>query len=133
MFFEEIEQLVLKNEPIPDKYDLDVLFCRELLVLLYTQYRSGNISRDAARAKKNELKALYNRSQDAHKLYKAMYAQYQENIRVAGELVREMGLRRSEGASDKELLDISIRIIARLLNEPEMERRYCEAGKNIND
>lgn len=90
MTFEEIENLARREEPLPPHPEPEEWFCRLAMETLHRDYRGRRISREAAGAKKQEIKQMFLRLADDHNRQRAAWAQYQEFLRRADGLTYEM-------------------------------------------
>lgn len=117
MTFEEIELSAFKNLSLPSGLSLPEQLCFFCLRSLYNDYRMKNISRVDAENEKKIIKKVYLSASQNNLNTKAMYAQYQENIRQAQSLKHELIKGARDGLPVETLLDIACKIIAAMTGE----------------
>lgn len=117
MTFQEIEMMASQGEPIAKTRPYPDQACYMSLRALYNEYRRRAISREDASKEKQNIKAWYQAAQAEHTRYTAAYAQYQENIRCAGELLAKLTKASASNISVRDLLEISLDLISAMTGE----------------
>lgn len=90
MKFEEIEKNVLLKRQPDQNATLAEVQCYIALRDLYHSFAYKYISKDMASRDKKQIKKAFENAVHAENQHKAAWAQYQENIRQAGELLSKM-------------------------------------------
>lgn len=117
MTFQEIELIASKKEPISKTQPYPDQACYISLRSLYSEYRKRMISKQDASKEKQNIKAWFMAAQLEYIRYTAAYAQYQENIRRAGELLAELTKASANNPPLKDLFDLSLDLISSMIGE----------------
>ena len=88
--FEELELAAYHGEPMPDKLPLPDQMCYLCLRCLYDSYRVKRIAKEVAVREKKAIRQGFEENREDYYRQLAMYAQYQEDIRVSGMLRSEI-------------------------------------------
>ena len=85
MEFKEIEQIVARNEDLPENADLHERWAYHLLNELYREFRSKMITPDQAKLEKKKLKKAFEDHAKQMDEYFKMYTDYQNNVKLSEE------------------------------------------------
>ena len=105
---------------------LEELLCWHALRLLYAQYSAGLISKEAAADQKQKVCREFLRLRDEHRRMLAAYAQYQEHMRLAGELRGEIV---REARAGRQRFDLAARCIG-VMTGDRLFTQHCGLDNN---
>lgn len=128
--FEELELVAYHGEPMPDKLPLPDQMCYLCLRCLYDSYRVKRITKQVAVREKKAIRQGFEENREDYFRQLAMYAQYQEDIRVSGMLRSEILKGLKEGEEMLSLFGKACECIGKMTGDmlfPQLCRR--EVGK----
>ena len=127
--FEELELAAYHGEPMPDKLPLPDQMCYLCLRCLYDSYRVKRITKQAAVREKKAIRQGFEENREDYFHQLAMYAQYQEDIRVSGMLRSEILKGLQVGEEIVSLLEKACECIGKMTGDmlfPQLCRREVE-------
>ena len=116
MTFQEIERLAANGAPIETQASLIDAGCYFWLRDVLNQFNGHFISLEAASRLKLTIRAKYNREIQERNQSVAAYAQYQQNIRAAGEWWNDLP-KRSKTMGKDELIAELLAIVSAMVGE----------------
>lgn len=115
MTFEEIEEAAWAGKRLGDAGPLERL-CFQCMSELYRSFRSGETSHEKAKEAKNAIRRDFETVAQDHGRCVAAYAQYQQNIRAAGERWNDLP-KRSKTMGKNELIAELLAIVSAMVGE----------------
>ena len=118
MEFDEIERMVVHQEPMTEEMSLPDMECYRCMMGLYTAYRQRRIGAEQAGREKKLIHAAFGRALDEYQQRAKAWRDYQDNIRLAGEKRTRLAREAQNGASVEWLLDTALDTISLMCGEP---------------
>ena len=121
MTYAEIHTLAAHGDPLPPFMPLPDRACYESLCCLKRQYELTGLDEKAVRVRKQDIRRAHEEAAEAFRQYMAVYREYSDSSRAAGQAVREMAQALADGSPDYEALFwLAAGVIARLTNDSVM-------------
>ena len=124
MEFKEIEQIVARNEDLPENADLHERWAYHLLNELYREFRSKMITPDQAKLKK----AFEDHAKQMDEYFK-MYMDYQNNVKLSEEFRRAVNKRECLNDGIEELFLQACKVISAMT----MDEIFWKNAKSLVD
>ena len=124
MEFKEIEQIVARNEDLPENADLHERWAYHLLNELYREFRSKMITPDQAKLERDR-----NYSDWSNDEYFKMYMDYQNNVKLSEEFRRAVNKRECLNDGIEELFLQACKVISAMT----MDEIFWKNAKSLVD
>ena len=124
MTFQEIEDIAFKGQMMPGGLTQPEQLAFQSIRFLYGIYRKGLIDRDCASKEKASIKIEFDIASYDYQRKRAMYQQYQYNIRKAGEYVNELCKKFNAGDGSEVLLLTAIQCISVLTDDQALINHF---------
>lgn len=115
--FEELELAAYHGEPMPDKLPLPDQMCYLCLRCLYDSYRVKRITKQVAIREKKAIRQGFEENREDYFRQLAMYAQFQEDIRLSGMLLSEILKGLHAGEEIHSIFDKACECISRMTGD----------------
>ncbi len=122
MTFEEIERKAMTGESLPRGQSFAAQACYLGLRSLYSEYRSGNVSRERAKAEKEALRICYEDWEEREQLHIRNLNRQQENIRKSEDMMNSIMRKCKAGATADELFPECMACIGALTGNSVIEK-----------
>lgn len=114
--FAGLEEAARKEQALPVGAEAYEVLSWMLMRDLYRRFRRQELSHEAAKEIKAELRRLFDRAERERRQARAVWAQHQESLRLAGERWETIA-RDSASMADGELVDALLDIVSVLVGE----------------
>ena len=126
MTFDEIERMAMTGEKLPRRQSMAVTAVYLGLRSLYSEYRSGNVSRERAKTEKEALRICYEDWSEREQLHIRNLNRQQETIRKSEDLTHSIMRKLRDGVKPDELFPECMACIGMLTGNSVIEKMISE-------